>query len=183
MQYGYSQFLGTTHRYGFWNDMNEPSVFNDPTVQAQAGMPLNNTHFKADGTMVRHRDLHNAYGALQHRATFKGLLARDDNTLRPFVLTRSHFFGSQRYGAMWTGDNNSLFRDVPQSYNQLMSLGLSGIVFGGADIPGFNGTPTDDMYMQFYQVGIFYPFFRAHCNMADPPGNMGVVGATREPWL
>jgi len=163
--------------------MNEPSVFNDPTVQAQAGMPLNNTHFKADGTMVRHRDVHNAYGALQHRATFKGLLARDDNTLRPFVLTRSHFFGSQRYGAMWTGDNNSLFRDVPQSYNQLMSLGLSGIVFGGADIPGFNGTPTDDMYMQFYQVGIFYPFFRAHCNMADPPGNMGVLGATREPWL
>lgn len=64
-----------------------------------------------------------------------------------------------------------------------MSLGLSGIVFGGADIPGFNGTPTDDMFMLFYQVGIFYPFFRAHCNMADPPGNMGVKGATREPWL
>jgi alpha-glucosidase (family GH31 glycosyl hydrolase) len=48
---------------------------------------------------------------------------------------------------MWTGDNNSLFRDVPESYNQLMSLGLAGIVFGGADIPGFNGTPTDEMYM------------------------------------
>jgi len=28
-----------------------------------------------------------------------------------------------------------------------MSLGLAGIVFGGADIPGFNGTPTDEMYM------------------------------------
>jgi len=27
-------------------------------------MPFNNTHFKADGTMVRHRDVHNAYGAL-----------------------------------------------------------------------------------------------------------------------
>ncbi len=44
--------------------MNEPSVFNDPTIQAQAGMPLNNTHFMEDGTMVRHRDVHNAYGAL-----------------------------------------------------------------------------------------------------------------------
>lgn len=84
---------------------------------------------------------------------------------------------------MWTGDNNSLFRDVPESYNQLMSLGLAGIVFGGADIPGFNGTPSDEMYIQFYQVGVYYPFFRAHCNMADPPGNMGVEGAAREPWL
>jgi len=27
-------------------------------------MPLNNTHFMEDGTMVRHRDVHNAYGAL-----------------------------------------------------------------------------------------------------------------------
>jgi alpha 1,3-glucosidase len=76
-------------------------------------MPLNNTHFKEDGSLVRHRDVHNAYGALQHRSTFRGLLERDNNTRRPFVLTRSHFFGSQRYGAMWTGDNNSLFRDVP----------------------------------------------------------------------
>jgi len=57
-------------------------------------MPLVNTHFSNDGTMVRHRDVHNAYGALQHRATFRGLLKRDENTLRPFVLTRSHFFGS-----------------------------------------------------------------------------------------
>jgi alpha-glucosidase len=64
-----------------------------------------------------------------------------------------------------------------------MSLGLAGIVFGGADIPGFNGTPTDEIFIQFYQVGVYYPFFRAHCNMADPPGNMGVKGATREPWL
>ena len=48
--------------------MNEPSVFDDPTAQGQAGMPLNNTHFREDGTMVRHRDVHNAYGALQHRA-------------------------------------------------------------------------------------------------------------------
>jgi alpha 1,3-glucosidase len=87
-------FKGSNYLYGTWNDMNEPSVFNDPTVQAQAGMPLNNTHFTTDGKMVRHRDVHNAYGALQHRATFRGLLKRDNYNKRPFVLTRAHFFGS-----------------------------------------------------------------------------------------
>ena len=32
----------------------------------------------------------------------------------------------------------------------------------GADIPGFHGKPNDETYILFYQLGIFYPFMRAH---------------------
>jgi alpha 1,3-glucosidase len=56
----------------------------------------------------------------------------------------------------------------------LLQNGLSGAPFGGADIPGFVGVPTDSLQIQFYQLGAYYPFFRSH-NFIDNP--------VREPWL
>jgi alpha-glucosidase (family GH31 glycosyl hydrolase) len=43
-----------------------------------------------------HRVLHNMYGLLYTMATHQGQLIRSDSALRPFVLTRSAFAGSQR---------------------------------------------------------------------------------------
>lgn len=110
-----------------------------------------------------------------HRASWQGLYARDKSQQRPFVLTRSTFFGSQRYGAMWTGDSQVAYSDVPLYLQMSMSLGLSGMVFTGADLPGFVGVPTDDEFVEEYQVGLFYPFFRAHANLTPV--------SDREPWL
>lgn len=57
----------------------------------------------------------------------------------------------------------------------LLTLGVSGITFGGTDVPGFMGEqPDDGMFVQFYQLGPFMPFFRAH---GDPSS------LNREPWL
>jgi len=44
--------------------MNEPSVFKGSVEIEQLGMPKNNTHIREDGTIVEHRYVHNAYGAL-----------------------------------------------------------------------------------------------------------------------
>jgi alpha-glucosidase (family GH31 glycosyl hydrolase) len=100
-------------------------------------MPMNNTHIQADGTIVQHRWVHNAYGALQQRASWEGLWARDNGTQRPFVLTRSTFFGSQRYGAMWTGDSQVNYTDIQLYIQEALSFGVSGMIFTGADLPGF----------------------------------------------
>lgn len=48
------------------------------------------------------------------------------------------------------------------SINQLLTLSVSGLSFVGADIPGFNGKPSEEVYTLFYQLGVFYPFMRAH---------------------
>ena len=70
--------------------MNEPSVFST----LSRTVPLDQLHWKADGRSFEHRDLHNAYGALHQRSTYRGLLKRDNNQRRPCVLTRSFFMGS-----------------------------------------------------------------------------------------
>jgi len=102
------------------------------------------------------------------------MLARDKNSRRPFVLTRAFFLGSQKFGAYWTGDNRSIHRELAGSMKMLLTLGLSGHPFGGADVPGFFGMPTEDLWVRFYQLGAFFPFFRAHTHIDCP---------NREPWL
>jgi len=124
--------------------MNEPSVFLNETDWTQTGMPMNNTHIQTDGTVVQHRWVHNAYGALQARASWNGLYARDGGQQRPFVLTRSTFIGSQKFGAMWTGDSTVAYTDIQLFMQNSLALGVSGMIFLGADLPGFSGHPNDD---------------------------------------
>ena len=150
--------------------MNEPAVFSTSTHT----MPLDMVHWRANGKSFEHRDIHNAYGALHQRSSFRGLLARDNHERRPFVLTRSFFLGSQKFGTFWTGDNRAINSEVQGSINMLLQLGVAGHPFGGSDVPGFYGEATDDLFVQFYQVGSFYPFFRAHTHVDFP---------NREPWL
>ena len=66
--------------------MNEPSVFNGPEVS----MHKHNRH----AGNVEHRDVHNLYGFYQMMATSQGLRQRDG--LRPFLLSRAFYAGSQR---------------------------------------------------------------------------------------
>lgn len=82
--------------------------------------------------------------------------------------------GSQKFGTYWTGDNNSINSEVQGSVNMILQLAISGHSFGGADVPGFYGNVTDNLFVKFYQLGAWYPFFRAHSHIDTPH---------REPWL
>jgi len=145
--------------------MNEPSVFNGPEVT----MAKDKMH-----GAVEHRDLHNMYGMLYTMATYKGHLLRSDNTLRPFILTRSAFAGSQRYAAIWTGDNTADWGHLEASVPMCLSLSISGMGFCGADIGGFFGNPDGELFVRWYQAAAFQPFFRSHAHIDTK---------RREPWL
>jgi len=42
-----------------------------------------------------HKDVHNVYGTLMAKASYQGILDRElKKNLRPFMLSRSIFFGS-----------------------------------------------------------------------------------------
>jgi alpha 1,3-glucosidase len=84
--------------------MNEPSVFSEDELT----MPKKAIHLTKDNIKYDHKDVHNAYGLLMAKASYEGILNRETKkNLRPFLLSRSVYFGSQKYGAMWTGDNQA----------------------------------------------------------------------------
>jgi alpha-glucosidase len=146
---------------GFWNDMNEPSVFNVPSKT----MPDDVQHRIAEpGFQPRtaaHLEIHNVYGMENSRATYDGLLALRPNE-RPFVLTRASYAGGQRYSATWSGDNSSTWNHLRMTVPQLINLGLSGFAMSGADVGGFAGSPPPDLLTRWIQLAAFQPIDRDH---------------------
>ncbi len=167
----YKDFVNMGVR-GFWNDMNEPSVFRYP----EKTMPLDTVHRvdEADGERkTDHREIHNVFGMEQVRATYDGLLKLAPD-LRPFVLTRAAFAGTQRYSATWTGDNQATWEHYRLQLPTLLSMGISGYAFVGDDIGGFGNSPPADLVTRWFEVGAFTPIFRDHNSNDTMP---------KEPWV
>ncbi|XP_032199317.1 neutral alpha-glucosidase C isoform X3 [Mustela erminea] len=114
------------------------------------------------------------FSAYQQMATAEGLIQRSKGKERPFVLTRSFFAGSQKYGAVWTGDNTAEWSYLKISIPMLLTLSITGISFCGADVGGFIGNPEAELLVRWYQAGAYQPFFRGHATMNTK---------RREPWL
>lgn len=149
--------------------MNEPSVFNSSEVT----MPKDNKHNTSTG-IFEHRDVHNLFAHMHLMSTFDGLTRRSNGVLRPFILTRGHYSGSQRYAAVWTGDNTGDWEHMAASIKMCLSEAVGGFSFCGADVGGFFGNPDAELFERWYQVGAFQPFFRSHSNIDTK---------RREPWL
>ncbi len=151
---------------GIWNDMNEPADFSftDGTV------PLSVRHDN-DGEPSDHRAVHNIYGMQMARSTYEGL-QRLRSGVRPFVLTRAGYSGVQRYAAVWTGDNLSSWEHLRMSIPMLLNMSISGIAFCGADIGGFRGYPSAELFTRWLQLGVFYPMMRVHT----------AGGKEQDPW-
>jgi alpha-glucosidase len=153
---------------GFWNDMNEPSVFWE-----QKTMPLDAVHRVDSGGTATHREAHNIFGMQNSRATYEGLLKLQGNR-RPLVLTRATYAGGQRFAASWTGDNTSTWNHYRLSIPTLLNLGLSGYALVGDDIGGFRGSPQPDLLTRWIELGAFNPIFRDHTEKGT---------LDQEPWV
>ncbi len=152
--------------HGIWNDMNEPAVF-------EIGTFPDDVRHHYDGLDVSHRRGHNVYGMQMARASREGLEKQLDGK-RVFVLTRSGYAGTQRFAAVWTGDNIASWEHLWLANMQCQRLSISGISFCGSDIGGFIGPPDGELFVRYMQLAIFHPFFRGHSS--NDHGN-------KEPWM
>jgi len=174
----YKQFL-SEGLAGFWNDMNEPSVFQTDNLT----MPDNVQHridepgFRPRTT--KHLEIHNVYGMENSRATYEGLRKLEPD-LRPFVLTRATYAGGQRYAATWTGDNTSSWDHLRLTTPMLLNLGLSGFGLSGADVGGFIGTPGPALLTRWTELATFQPIDRNHTNKGSGDKEVWVHGPEQE---
>jgi mannosyl-oligosaccharide alpha-1,3-glucosidase len=147
--------------------MNEPSVFNGPEVSMQKDLKNLNGE--------EHREWHNLYGMLFQRSTMEGLIRRNKGeNIRPFVLSRAFFAGSQKYGSIWTGDNAAEWSHLEIASPMLLSLNVGALSFVGADVGGFFGNTDAELMTRWMQAGAYQPFFRGHAHHD---------AKRREPWM
>ncbi|XP_062120596.1 uncharacterized protein LOC133834845 isoform X2 [Humulus lupulus] len=143
---------------GLWNDMNEPAVFK----VVKNTMPESNVHTGDDelGGCQSHSHYHNVYGMLMARSTYEGMKLANP-TKRPFVLTRAGFIGSQRYAATWTGDNQSNWEHLHESFNG-SKIGTQWPAPIWGDIGGFFYNATPKLFARWMGIGAMFPFCRGH---------------------
>lgn len=156
-QYEYLLDVGIS---GFWHDMNEPAAF---VIWGDGTLPAVTQHC-LEGRGGDHREAHNVYGLLQAEAAFESLCHYRPQQ-RPFIVSRSGWAGLQRYAWTWTGDIESSWAALRQTVATVLGLGLSGIPYTGADIGGFQGNPTPELYLRWFQYSSFFPFCRTHSSI------------------
>uniref|UniRef100_H2YDF7 P-type domain-containing protein n=1 Tax=Ciona savignyi TaxID=51511 RepID=H2YDF7_CIOSA len=160
----------------FPQDMNEPANFVTGSTEGCASNNLNNPPYMpkiwgnvlAEKTMCpdhrhklgNHYDVHNLYGWSQSNVTIKSAVASTGK--RPFVISRSTFVGSGQWAAHWLGDNNADWHDLRMSIIGMLEFNMFGIPYVGADICGFNGSPSEELCERWMELGAFYPFSRNH---------------------
>jgi alpha-glucosidase len=153
---------------GFWHDMNEPTSF---AAFGESTLPRSARH-SLEGRGGDHREAHNVYGLCMARAAYEGLLELVADQ-RPFVFSRSGWAGLQRYGGTWSGDVATGWPGLRASLSLVMGLGLCGVPYSGPDVGGFDGSPSPELYLRWFQLGAYLPLFRTHASLR---------AGRREPW-
>jgi len=132
---------------GVWGDLGEPEVF--PAAARTFG-----------GTAD---EVHNIYGHNWAKLVFEGY-QNDFPSQRPFILMRSGYSGSQRYGMIpWSGDVNRTWGGLSGQVEISLQMGMQGLAYMHSDLGGFAGANLDDeLYVRWLQYGVFNPIFRPH---------------------
>lgn len=138
---------------GVWGDLGEPEVH--PSAMRHA-----------IGTADQ---LHNIYGHHWAKLVFDGY-KNDFPNERPFILMRSGYSGSQRYGMLpWSGDVNRTWGGLSGQPEISLQMGMQGMAYMHSDLGGFAGANLDDeLYVRWLQYGVFQPIFRPHAQEDVP---------------
>jgi oligosaccharide 4-alpha-D-glucosyltransferase len=143
-----------------WGDLGEPEVHPGDSLHW-----LSREEIKATGD-----EIHNAYGHEWARMVYERQVENYPD-MRPLIMMRAGFAGSQRYGFVpWTGDVSRSWGGLKPQVELSLQAGLFGLAYMHSDLGGFAGGEEFDkeMYVRWLQYGVFQPVYRPHAQEHIP---------------
>ncbi|MFE6459069.1 glycoside hydrolase family 31 protein [Streptomyces cinereoruber] len=137
----------------------------DPAVRAEPGGRPHDADL---------REARGVRGLAAARAGYEGLRRlRPDE--RPFLLSRSGWAGTQRYGGTWTDGLSAGWPGLRASLSLVLGLGLCGVPYSGPDVEGSgaDGGSSPELFLRRYQLAAWLPLFRTRAGTGPGP---------HEPW-
>jgi len=143
-----------------WGDLGEPEVH-----------PADSLHNLSDtGIVATGDEVHNAYGHMWAKMVYERQVEAFPD-MRPLILMRSGFAGSQRYAMVpWTGDVSRSWGGLKPQVELSLQMSLFGLAYNHSDLGGFAGGEEFDkeMYIRWLQYGVFQPVYRPHAQEHIP---------------
>lgn len=118
-------------------------------------------------------EYHNLYGFFYGKSIYEGMEELDNR--RGLIYARSVWVGSQRYPALFLGDQKPTPRHIRQTLRAGLNLAMAGFSYWTADVFGLDGRVDEEMHMRYSQYALMLPVARYFIRP------MGVDG-TRFPW-
>ncbi len=151
----------------WWLDSDEPDM--------QSNLPMETRKYLMDPTWSGPGgEYFNAFPLVHCAGFYTGLTSADPNK-RTFILSRSAYAGSQRYGvAVWSGDIASSWEDFEGQIPAGLNCSMSGLPYWTFDIGGFavpsrfidaKGEALNEwreLLTRWYELGAFSPIYRSH---------------------
>jgi oligosaccharide 4-alpha-D-glucosyltransferase len=148
----YYQTLNDQGVSGWWGDLGEPEVHPSDVIH-QFGQQ-----------QVTAAEIHNVYGHKWAEMVYDKQREAAPNR-RPFIMMRSGFLGSQRYGMIpWTGDVARSWGGLKPQVELALQMGMFGLAYIHSDLGGFAGGDKFDaeLYTRWLQYGVFQAVYRPH---------------------
>lgn len=139
--------------HGWWGDLGEPEMHPSGVRHSQG---------KAD-------DLHNVFGHYWAKLIAEGY-QKEFPRVRPFILMRAGFAGSQRFGLIpWSGDVSRTWEGLQSQIPLALNMSLAGLAYMHSDLGGFaGGELSPELYTRWLQYGVFQPIYRPHSQEQVP---------------
>jgi alpha-D-xyloside xylohydrolase len=168
-----NEHLYSKHFDAWWMDASEPDIESNSSMEYRKKL-MNPT---ASGSST---EFFNAYGLMNAKGIYEGQRSTN-NSDRVFLLTRSGFAGSQKYGAaIWSGDIGTRWEDMKAQIPAGLNFSISGNPYWTMDNGGFcvekryekakEGSEDlnewRELNVRWNQFGAFVPLFRSH---GQPP--------------
>ncbi len=153
----------------WWMDASEPDILSNADMDYRKALMSPTAAGPAEKWF-------NAYGLLNAQGIYEGQRSENPDE-RVFLLTRSGYAGSQRYGAViWSGDIGTRWEDMAAQITAGLNYSISGNPYWTMDNGGFcverryekakegsaDREEWRELNVRWHQFGAFVPIFRSH---------------------